>query len=115
MKLDPIQADTLRIGIYVSQTIGKLQRHHLATGYGISYATLRRYYFPQSRSISRVVALRYFRSGSKPVLGFHPRCTDCGKLVDFGTRCPNCFDYARGRTLSLDPEAAEAFVNHLFP
>lgn len=118
-KLDSTQENILRVSIYVSRITQVITQKEIATGYGISVPTLRRYYLSEERTLSQKVATAsYDRRKAEGIsrrgtcafctgrLKAHPRCEDCGVLIhqikrdrNGGSpdmiRCNSCFDTQR--------------------
>lgn len=107
---DDVEA-LLRSRIEIARTalIPKLTQNSIADGFDISVVTLRRYYFPNERSLSVRVAIRRYHSQGKvdrkhcaycdEALLDHARCLDCTILMHDGREyCESCLE-ARERAI----------------
>lgn len=122
-KLDIHQENILRVSIFVSRITKIITQKEIATGYNISIPTLRRYYGPEERMLSRELATKAYRHrralefsmhGScafcRKALKNHPRCIDCTVLIHDHSndrnggspnmeRCNSCFDTHEHHTM----------------
>lgn len=84
-KLDENVEKLIKVRISIARTSTIISQKDIATGFALSTATVRRYYFPTERDLSLKVAKAYALTKTSS-----RRCEDCDTLYDKHLKCVSC-------------------------